>query len=146
MPQTVNRILEQTKLQAQCLELEITESVLMKNEESTIKLLRELKTMGVGLAIDDFGTGYSSLNYLRQFPIDRLKIDRSFVQDISDKPEGPAIVRAIIAMAHNMRLEVTAEGVETEEQSKLLRSWQCDKLQGVLLQQSLGAGRTHSDA
>lgn len=116
-----------------CLELEITEGTLMENSESSTHVLDSLKRMGVGLAVDDFGTGYSSLAYLKRFPIDCLKIDRSFVTDLSVDNDDASIVAAIIAMAHNLRLGVVAEGVENREQLDYLRSVRCDMVQGYLL-------------
>jgi EAL domain-containing protein (putative c-di-GMP-specific phosphodiesterase class I) len=129
---TVMRALKETRLDPSCLELELTEGTLMENAETTIKTLYELKAMGVHLSIDDFGTGYSSLSYLKRFPIDTLKIDQSFVQDITTDPDDAAIAGLIIAMAHSLKLKVIAEGVETEEQLVFLQSQQCDEMQGFL--------------
>ncbi|MBI5755350.1 MAG: EAL domain-containing protein [Nitrospirae bacterium] len=112
------------------LELELTESVLMKDEEGIIKKLCAMKETGVMLSIDDFGTGYSSLSYLKRFPIDEIKIDRSFVQDITNNPDGAAIVNAILAMAHTLKLRVVAEGVETMEQAMFLVEHRCEEMQG----------------
>jgi diguanylate cyclase (GGDEF)-like protein/PAS domain S-box-containing protein len=114
------------------LDLEITESSAMENAEVTIKTLGKLRQMGVGISMDDFGTGYSSLNYLKQFPIDRVKLDRSFVREVVTNPEDAAIVRAVISMAHTLRLVVVAEGVENEEQLAFLRQHRCDEMQGYL--------------
>jgi len=132
-PDTVARILEETDLEPSVLELEITESMLMEDGERSIDTLIKLKTIGVLLAIDDFGVGYSSLNYLKRFPIDRLKIDRSFLKDITVDNDGQAIICAIIAMADNMKLRVMAEGVETEEQMQFLRNKKCHEAQGFLI-------------
>ena len=112
------------------LELEITESVALHGQESTVEALRALKALGVRIAIDDFGTGYSSLSYLRRFPIDTLKVDRSFVRDAADSADASAIVRAIIAVGHQLGLRVVAEGIETREQLRLLRLLGCDAAQG----------------
>ena len=112
------------------LKLEITESMVMHDPERAVSLMRELKTMGLQIAIDDFGTGYSSLAYLRRFPIDTLKIDRSFITDTPQDPGAVAITQAIIAMAHSLGLNVIAEGVETREQFEFLRGLQCDQMQG----------------
>ncbi len=135
----VAEILTTTGLQPECLELELTESTIMSNAEETITILRELKAMGISLAIDDFGTGYSSLSYLKHFPIDRLKIDRSFVCDITTNPDDAAIADAIIAMAHSLKLKVTAEGVEKQEQLAYLSSRNCDEMQGYFLSYPVGA-------
>ncbi|HEY2630401.1 MAG TPA: EAL domain-containing protein, partial [Usitatibacter sp.] len=131
--------LEKTGLGAQYLELEITESVVMQNAADAIVMLEQLHQMGVGLSIDDFGTGYSSLNYLKRFPIDKLKIDQSFVRDISSDSDDAAIVRAIIAMAHGLRLRVVAEGVENEGQLDYLRTLDNDEYQGFFYSKPLAA-------
>ena len=126
----VARVLNETKLDARALGFEITEGIIMKNVESAIKTLQALKLMGVHLSIDDFGTGYSSLSYLKSFPIDQLKIDQSFVRDITTDLNDAAISQAIIAMAHSMKLLVTAEGVETKAQAEFLELNGCDEMQG----------------
>ena len=115
------------------LELEITESLLMEDIERNIGRLKTLRDLGVTIAIDDFGTGYSSLNYLARLPMDTLKIDRSFVEDMTQSPESRTIVSTIISLAHTLGHKVVAEGVETEEQLNLLRLLGCDELQGFLL-------------
>ncbi|GGC89259.1 hypothetical protein GCM10011396_40570 [Undibacterium terreum] len=120
-------------LPAAMLELEITESLATESPEMFIAALRRIKDIGVRISIDDFGTGYSSLSYIKRFPIDALKIDRSFVRDITVDPEDAAICRTVINMAHNLKLHVVAEGVETEAQANYLRRHQCDELQGYLL-------------
>ncbi|HSC71310.1 MAG TPA: GGDEF domain-containing phosphodiesterase, partial [Candidatus Methylomirabilis sp.] len=131
--ESVAAILDETGLAPALLELEITESTIMRNAEETIVTLRRLKEMGISLAIDDFGTGYSSLSYLKHFPIDRLKIDRSFVLDITTDPDDAAIAEAIISMAHSLKLKVTAEGVEQQEQLHFLAQRKCDAMQGYLV-------------
>ena len=102
----------------------------MQNAENTIHTLRELKTLGVRISMDDFGTGYSSLNYLKRFPIDTLKLDQSFVRDVTTDNRDAAIVSAVINMAHSLDLEVIAEGVETEQQLEFLHHQRCDRIQG----------------
>ncbi len=139
-PALVEQILGETGLPPEVLELEITESVLMKNGEGALTTLQELKKLGVQLAIDDFGTGYSSLSYLKQFPIDRLKIDRTFVCAVNTDPQDRAIATAVIAMADSMNLSVTAEGVETASQLEFLRDRQCDEVQGYYLSRPLPSG------
>jgi len=114
------------------LELEITESVIMKDVEGTIGSLRDIRALGITIAIDDFGTGYSSLSYLSRLPIDTLKIDRAFVMAMTQGPQALALVAAIINMAHTLKLTVVAEGVETKEQADLLRGLLCDEMQGFL--------------
>lgn len=110
------------------MELELTESLLINNVEETIKTLYKLHAMNIKVSIDDFGTGYSSLNYLKRFPLYGLKIDQSFVRDLSINPEDAAIVAAIIALGHSLKLNVIAEGVETLEQLKFLRELKCDEM------------------
>jgi diguanylate cyclase (GGDEF)-like protein len=122
--------LEHAALPARYLELETTESFVMQGNVATIGILQALRKIGVGLAIDDFGTGYSSLSYLRHFPIHKLKIDRSFMRDVTDAPGSGAIITAIIAMARSLKLRVIAEGVETIEQLQFLRAQGCDEYQG----------------
>ena len=129
---TVSRVLQETNLPPQFLELEITESLGMKNPELTLKTLHELKSMGIHISIDDFGTGYSSLSYLKRFPIDTLKIDRSFVMDIQTDANDSAIVLAIIALAHSLKLKVIAEGVEQRHQAQFLLEHGCEMVQGYL--------------
>ena len=126
----VAQILEETGLEPAALELEITESLLMKDVESGIATMHALKAIGVRLSIDDFGTGYSSLNYLKQFPIDQLKIDKSFLRGIETNRDDLAITLAVISMAHGMGLTVIAEGVENEMQLAFLRANRCDEIQG----------------
>jgi EAL domain-containing protein (putative c-di-GMP-specific phosphodiesterase class I) len=121
------------------LELEITESTAMNNAEGAIAALKKLKALGVRIAIDDFGTGYSSLSYLTRFPIDSLKIDRSFVIDLPDSREGASIARAVITMAHALGLKVIAEGVETLAQLEFLTENACDEVQGYYCSRPLAA-------
>src|SRR5688572_3301898 len=135
----VTQILKDTSLDPRWLELELTESSIMKDPEVAIEKLHELKLMGIRVAIDDFGTGYSSLNYLKRFPIDTLKIDKSFVSDVCKDPHDTAIVRAIITLGHALDLTVVAEGVETQEQLQYLSSLDCDVLQGFLFSKALSA-------
>jgi diguanylate cyclase (GGDEF)-like protein/PAS domain S-box-containing protein len=137
LAKTVRDILAEHGLDATSLEIEVTESVLMKNADNAVDILRTLREMGVQLAIDDFGTGYSSLAYLKRFPIDMLKIDRSFVRDVMTDPDDAAIASAIIAMAHRLRLKVIAEGVETPGQLGFLRQEGCDVAQGYLYSKPL---------
>ncbi|HEY4948978.1 MAG TPA: EAL domain-containing protein [Candidatus Acidoferrales bacterium] len=135
----VRKVLAETHLAARYLELELTEGVLMEDAESTVSTLQELKAMGVHLAVDDFGTGYSSLSYLRQFPIDVLKIDQSFVQELSSDPDGSAIVTAIIDMGRSLRHMVIAEGIETVEQKENLQARRCAEGQGYLFSRPVAA-------
>jgi EAL domain-containing protein (putative c-di-GMP-specific phosphodiesterase class I) len=137
--QDIEDALRQTGLPGEALELEITENVAL-NYEDAIEPLRKLSDRGVKLAFDDFGTGYASLSYLTRFPLSRIKIDRSFVQNITDDAEQAAIVRSLIAMAHNLGLEVIAEGVETQAQAAFLLQEQCEEAQGFLYAKPLPAG------
>ena len=121
------------------LELELTESIIMHDVESNISTFRKLKKMGVKLAIDDFGTGYSSLAYLKLFPIDHLKIDRSFVFNIANDENDAAIAASVVVLAHSMNLQVVAEGVESVEQLEILRKQGCDFVQGYLFSKPLAA-------
>ena len=127
---TLSRILEETGLPPSLLEIEMTERIIMQDADSTIGTLRAIKKMGLMLSIDDFGTGYSSLSYLRRFPIDKLKIDRSFVRDIATNQDDAAIIRTIITMGHSLRMKVIAEGVETPGQLAFLKQEGCDEAQG----------------
>ncbi|HMH87169.1 MAG TPA: EAL domain-containing protein [Steroidobacteraceae bacterium] len=126
----VNAALEDHALDATYLEIELTEATLMSNAETSVALLEQLSELGVVVAIDDFGTGYSSMSYLQRFPIDKLKIDRSFISDVASNSGDASIVRAIISLAHGLRLKVIAEGVESEEQLGILRRMGCDQYQG----------------
>jgi EAL domain-containing protein (putative c-di-GMP-specific phosphodiesterase class I) len=127
---TITDVLRETGLDAHSLEIELTESTVMHDAEQFISMLGELSDLGVQIALDDFGTGYSSLSYLKRFPVDRLKVDRSFVQDIATDADDATIVRTIIALGHNLGLKVVGEGVETQQQVDFLRENLCDELQG----------------
>jgi diguanylate cyclase (GGDEF)-like protein len=127
------------ELNPECIELELTESILIRDVDETLKKLASLAALGVKMSIDDFGTGYSSLSYLKRFPINKLKIDRSFVMHLPADESDIAIVSAIISMAHALHLKVIAEGVETEAQKQLLESLQCDEIQGFLYAKALPA-------
>ena len=135
--ETITQALKLSGLDSRWLEIELTESAIMKNMDESSSILQEIKLMGLRVAIDDFGTGYSSLAYLKRFPLDILKIDRSFIHDIPGDRDNEAIAAAIVAMAHSLNLEVIAEGVETEEQLEFLRSHGCDEVQGFLLSRPL---------
>jgi diguanylate cyclase (GGDEF)-like protein/PAS domain S-box-containing protein len=135
----VSGALERTGFPPENLELEITESMVMRDAEGAIKMLHALRETGVRVAIDDFGTGYSSLAYLKRFPLDCVKIDRSFIRDLPDDHDDASITRSIIAMAHNMKLEVVAEGVETMRQFEFLHTYGCDEIQGFLFSEPLRA-------
>ncbi len=131
--------LEETGLDPKFLELELTESVLMKHAESTEVILKTLRARGVQLAVDDFGTGYSSLSYLRRFAIDALKIDQSFVRQITTTPSETTIVTAVISMGRSLNLRVVAEGVETPEELAFLQAHQCDQAQGYYFSRPVAA-------
>jgi diguanylate cyclase (GGDEF)-like protein len=135
----IGDILLETGLSPDYLGIEITESVIMQNVKSTITKLKQMRKMGISLSLDDFGTGYSSLSYLKLFPVDNLKIDRSFVFNITSDPTDAAIAASVILLAHSMNIEVVAEGVETEEQLEVLRRQGCDHVQGFLFSQPLAA-------
>ncbi len=137
----VRSVLRDTGLAAQYLELELTESLLLANPDLVLSVVQELKAMGVTLAIDDFGTGYSSFSYLRQFQVNRLKIDRSFIRDVEVKPDDAAITTAIISMAKSLNLRVIAEGVENEAQLSFLRANQCDEIQGYYFSKPLAVDK-----
>ncbi len=135
----VGRVLSETSLEPKFLELEITESVAMKNVEYTRAILWELHQMGVRIALDDFGTGYSSLSYLKKLPLHKLKIDKSFVFDLTNDANDAAIIAAIVALGKVLNLKVVAEGVETVEHKELLRSLRCKYMQGYFFSRPLSA-------
>jgi diguanylate cyclase (GGDEF)-like protein len=155
LTQIVRDVLDRTGLPARCLDLEITETVLMQDADATIATLRQIKAMGVHVSVDDFGTGYSSLAYLKRFPIDTLKIDKSFVRDVTCDEHNAAIVRTVITLARSLGLESIAEGVEEPDQIEFMRREGCDRLQGycfskplapALLLELLRSGRTLASA
>ncbi|HLY56082.1 MAG TPA: EAL domain-containing protein [Stellaceae bacterium] len=133
LPEMVEETLQRAGLAPQRLELEITEGVLIDNTERAVEVLAQLKALGVNISLDDFGTGYSSLSYLRRFPFDKIKIDQSFVRGLGQDEEAAAIVKAIVALARSLRLSITAEGVETEDQLAALKLLECNQVQGFLL-------------
>ncbi|MCX7185382.1 MAG: EAL domain-containing protein, partial [Nitrosospira sp.] len=135
----ITRILAETGVEGSCLTLEITESELVENVEDAIKTLNQLSALGLEISIDDFGTGYSSLSYLKRYPINTLKIDRSFVRDIATDPDDAAIIGAIIAMARSLKMKVLAEGVETKEQLDFLTLHGCTCYQGYYFSRPLPA-------
>jgi diguanylate cyclase (GGDEF)-like protein/PAS domain S-box-containing protein len=137
--QTVAEALRSSGLEARYLELELTESMVMHDAPQLVAMLDELKELGVKIAVDDFGTGYSSLSYLKRFPVDRLKVDRSFVEHMTTEADDATIVRAIISLGHNLGLKVVAEGVETAQQARALRAYQCDEAQGFLFARAVSA-------
>jgi diguanylate cyclase (GGDEF)-like protein/PAS domain S-box-containing protein len=137
----IKRVLHETGFAPQYLELELTEGLLLAEADVTLSVLKELKSMGVTLAIDDFGTGYSSFNYLRQFRVSKLKIDRIFIRDVAMNPDDAAITAAIISMAKSLNLKVIAEGVENEAQMSFLRAHQCDEIQGYYFSKPLAADK-----
>ncbi len=137
--QTVAEALRSTGLEPRFLELELTESMVMDDAPQLVAMLDELKDLGVKIAVDDFGTGYSSLSYLKRFPVDRLMVDRSFVEHMTTEADDATIVRAIIALGHNLGLKVVAEGVETQQQARALRAYQCDEAQGFLFARAVSA-------
>jgi EAL domain-containing protein (putative c-di-GMP-specific phosphodiesterase class I) len=134
---TVRRLLEEYRVNGSNITLELTESALMKDPDKTVSILKSLRQTGIGVSIDDFGTGYSSLAYLRRFPLDELKIDRSFLMESTE--DSAAIASAIIALGHSLRLKVVAEGVEHQQQLDFLRSRNCDEYQGYLFSKPIPA-------
>jgi diguanylate cyclase (GGDEF)-like protein/PAS domain S-box-containing protein len=137
----VSSAVEESGLPHACLGLELTESAVMSNVERTADQLHELQRLGISISIDDFGTGYSSLSYLKKLPIDRLKIDKSFIRDIAQDPDDRAIISAVTSMARQMGIRTVAEGVETEEQLAFLRQSECDEAQGFLFSRPVAAGK-----
>jgi EAL domain-containing protein (putative c-di-GMP-specific phosphodiesterase class I) len=137
LPRLVKSTLVETGFPSHCLEIEITEKTAMQDIDLTIRTLVELSGVEVQVSIDDFGSGYSALGYLKRFPVNSLKIDRSFISDVISDPDDAAITSAIIAMAHVLKLNVVAEGVETEAQMEFLKSQQCDHIQGYLISHAL---------
>jgi predicted signal transduction protein with EAL and GGDEF domain len=129
---TVRAVVRETGIDPRWLELELTESRILDDSPATIKIMRDLKRIGVSLSLDDFGTGWSSLSYLRQFPINRLKIDRSFIRDIPSQPAAVAVVKSILALGRNLRISSIAEGVETAQQRECLERLKCAEMQGFL--------------
>jgi len=139
LPDLLTRVIAETGIEADDLELELTEGTIMSNAEANIEMLVMLKRMGLSVAIDDFGTGYSSLSYLKRFPVDVLKVDYSFVRDITNDENSAELVRGIIDMAHGLKLKTVAEGVETQEQLEFLRKHGCDIIQGFLFSKAIPA-------
>lgn len=137
--EVISKIIEETEIDPSYLELEMTESTIMKNDNYALTLCY-LRNIGIKISIDDFGTGYSSLSYLKQLPLDILKIDKSFIQDMTDSPDDASLVMTIITLAHNLGLKVVAEGVETEEQLRFLHLLRCDEWQGYLFSRPVAAG------
>ena len=139
--ETIEQVLESTGLSPDCLKLEVTESGIMKNPEQAVAKMKTLRAKGIRFSIDDFGTGYSSLSYLKRFPIDTLKIDRSFVIDCSTNKDDQEIIKTIISMAQTLNLETVAEGVETEEQLDFLIRHGCHIMQGYYFDQPMPANK-----
>jgi EAL domain-containing protein (putative c-di-GMP-specific phosphodiesterase class I) len=136
----VRRALSNAQLDPTRLELEITESLLLSESESTLRALHELRDMGVRISMDDFGTGYSSLSYLRSFPFDKIKIDRSFMRDLVSRADSQAIIRAVIGLGQSLGMSTTAEGIETEEQLTLVRDQGVSEVQGFLFSPPISGG------
>jgi len=136
---TVKEALRESRLDPKWLEIELTENLTLDDSEATINIMHQLKLLGIGLALDDFGTGWSSLSYLRRFPLDRLKIDRSFMRDITTQPAAEAVVTSIIGLARNLGFACIAEGVETREQLAYLEKKRCAEIQGFLYSPAVSA-------
>jgi EAL domain-containing protein (putative c-di-GMP-specific phosphodiesterase class I) len=130
VPLLVTKILGETGLEPWRLDLELTENIVMQNAEAVARDLQQLRDLGVKISIDDFGTGYSSLTYVKQFPVDRLKIDQCFIRNLVTDPNDAVIIRAIVSLGHSLELDVVAEGVESREQMQLLRFEGCHEMQG----------------
>jgi EAL domain-containing protein (putative c-di-GMP-specific phosphodiesterase class I) len=139
LTELISKVLQETGTEPDNLEIELTESIIMQNAEFTIQVLSQLQSIGVKVAIDDFGTGYSSLSYLKHFPVNILKIDRCFIQDITTDRHDATISLAIIDLAHSLSLQVIAEGVETAEQIHFLKENGCDQIQGYFFSPPLPA-------
>ena len=139
LPELVADVLAETGLDPHLLDLELTESMVMDNPVKAGRAMLDLKKLGVSLSLDDFGTGYSSLNYLRRFPVDCLKIDRSFIRDVVDDPSGASVVTSVISIAHNLGMAAVAEGVENEDQLRFLASCGCDTYQGYFFSKPIPA-------
>ena len=137
LPERVQAIMDESGFPMNHLEFEITESAVMSNQQRAVDNMQKLQSWGIHLSIDDFGTGYSSLSYLKGFPINTLKIDRSFVQDLEKSLKDKSIVASIISLAHHLKLTVVAEGVETDEQHRLLKELHCEEMQGFLFSRPL---------
>lgn len=137
--EVLKEILEETGLDARYLELELTENAIMENTEAVMAIVKKIKNMGISLSMDDFGTGYSSLNYLRQFPFDKLKIDKSFILNAEANPDNATLVKTIIAMAKSLKLNIIAEGMETEEQREFLKKNECMEAQGFLFSKPINS-------
>jgi len=139
LEQVVQRILTESGLDAEFLEMEITESIAVEDVENTCELMHRLRNLGITLSLDDFGTGYSSLSYLNQFPIEKIKLDQTFVKDLDNNRHNAAICRSVITLAHSLNLRVIAEGIETPSQQQFLEKENCDLLQGYLISKPLPA-------
>ena len=135
----ITQALARSALSPERLEIEITESILLHQTESTLKTLQQLHGLGVRIAMDDFGTGYSSLSYLQKFPFNKIKIDQSFIKDVAERSESAAIVRAVTGIASSFHMVTTAEGVETEEQRAIVTALGCTEMQGYLFSQARSA-------
>jgi diguanylate cyclase len=135
----ISEALQRANVPARCLELELTESAVMRDTERSVRTLGEIATLGVRISVDDFGTGYSSLSYLRRLPLHTLQIDRSFIHDIESSREDAAIVRAIVSLAHSLELDVTAEGVENQVQHEFVRKLGCETFQRFLCSEPMPA-------
>jgi len=133
-------LMQETQCKAEWLELEITEGQIMNNPDQAIKILNNISDMGIEIAVDDFGTGYSSLSYLKKLPINKLKIDQSFVRNLPDDEEDAAIAKAVISLAQNLNLNIIAEGVETKEQKDFIINNGCPNIQGYFYSKPLPAG------